>query len=143
VVGDVLVYVFDPDAVIEDIQRVLRPGGKLIITVPNLASIGNRLLMMYGRPPHALEVRPCQGNYWRYFTFDTMRGLLEDHGFVILRMESSVFALTFYQMPLLSRFFAPKPEWKRSRFFFSKTLARIFPTMGHNIVVLAEKSERP
>ncbi|MGH7495312.1 MAG: methyltransferase domain-containing protein [bacterium] len=143
--SEVLDYVFDPDAVIAEVRRVLKPGGKLIITVPNLASFGNRLLMLLGRPPYQMEVRPHQGGYWRYFTFDTMRSLLCDHGFVIRRMDSTVFAwplirLEFSRWPRLHKFFVKRDEWQQPRIYFSKLLARLLPRLGENIVVLAEKS---
>ena len=144
VVGEVLDYVFDPDAVIEDIYRVLKPGGKLIITVPNLASFGNRLLVLLGWHPFGQEVRPRQGGYWRYFTFATLRALLLDHGFNIKTMESSVFVwplirFSFGRWPWIQKLFKPKPEWQRHRIFFSKSLAKLFPRLGENIIVLAEK----
>lgn len=144
VVGEVLDYVFDPDAVIEEICRVLKPGGKLIITVPNLASFGNRLLVMLGLHPYGQEVRPRQGGYWRYFTFATLRALLHDHRFSIKTMESSVFVwpvirFSFGRWPWIQYFFKPKSEWQRHRIFFSKSLAKFFPRLGENIIVLAEK----
>jgi SAM-dependent methyltransferase len=143
--SEVLDYVFDPDAVLAEVRRVLKPGGKLIITVPNLASFGNRLLMLLGRSPYQLEVRPHQGGYWRYFTFDTLRSLMCDHGFVIRRMESTVFVcplirLELSRWPRLHKFFVKRDEWQQPRIYFSKFLARVFPRLGENIVVLAEKS---
>jgi len=154
VAADVLPTVFDPDAVIEDIYRVLKPGGKLIVTVPNLASISNRLLMMLGFGPFKWEVRPHQGNYWRYFTFGTMRELLSDYHFDVQSIASNIFVcplvrIWFNRWPLVrvlyrwrwvQKVLGPKPEYKRHRIFFSKSLARIFPRMGENIIVLAEKS---
>ena len=144
VVGEVLDYVFDPDAVIEDIRRVLKPGGKLIVTLPNLASCGNRLLMLLGRPPYNLEARPCQSGYWRYFTFATLRALLCDHGFEVKTMESGVFVwplirFSFSRWRWVHKFYKPKPDWQRHRIFFSKLLARLLPKLGENIIVLAEK----
>ncbi|MGH7599898.1 MAG: methyltransferase domain-containing protein [bacterium] len=144
VAGEVLDYVFDPDAVLEEIYRVLKPGGKLIISVPNLASFGNRLLVLLGWHPFGQEVRPRQGGYWRYFTFATLRALLCDHRFNIKTMESSVFIwplirFSFGRWPWIQKFFKPKPEWQRHRIFFSKSLAKLFPRLGENIIVLAEK----
>ncbi|RMG09119.1 MAG: methyltransferase domain-containing protein [Acidobacteria bacterium] len=40
----VLEYIFDPYTVIREIHRVLRPRGKLVIDVPNVASFTNRIL---------------------------------------------------------------------------------------------------
>jgi methionine biosynthesis protein MetW len=137
VMGEILDYVFDPDAVIEDVRRVMKPGGKLIITVPNLASIRNRIRLLFGFPPYALAVSPQHG-YWRYFTFGTLSELLSSHSFKILKMEANVFAFPIYELPGLHRFFSGD-KWERHRIFSSKFAARILPKMGENIVLLAEK----
>ncbi len=142
--GEVLDYLYDPDAVIEETCRVLKPGGKLIVTVPNLAGLGNRMLLLFGSPPYSLEVRPSQGGYWRYFTFDTIHELLRDHGFRIELIESTCVAcpliyLQFLGLPLVNKLFPSKPFWKRHRLFFSRTLARMIPRLGEHIVVLAER----
>lgn len=142
--GEVLDYLYDPDAVIEEIRRVLKPGGKLIITVPNLAGLGNRMLLLLGSPPYSLEVRPSQGGYWRYFTFGTLHQLLRDHNFEVKSAESTCVAcpllyLQFAGLPGVNRLFSPKPLWKRHRLFFSRTLARIFPSLGDHIIALAER----
>ena len=143
--GEVLDYLFDPDAMVEDLRRLIKPGGKLIVTVPNLAGLGNRMLLLFGCPPYSLEVRPSQGGYWRYFTFDTIYELLRDHGFRIERIESTCVAspliyMQFLGLPLLNKLFPPKPFWKRHRLFFSRSLARMFPKLGDHIIVLAERA---
>lgn len=38
-----------PKKVLAETRRVLRPGGKLILTTPNLATLKNRLYMLFGR----------------------------------------------------------------------------------------------
>ena len=138
----VLSNLYDPDAVVEETRRVLKPGGKLIATVPNLASLANRTLLLLGSPPYSLEVRPSEGGYWRYFTFGTLHKVLRDHGFQIKSMESNCVAypliyLSFSRWPVLRKLFAHKPPWKRHRLLFSRSLARMLPELGEQIVALA------
>jgi ubiquinone/menaquinone biosynthesis C-methylase UbiE len=144
VAADVLNSVFDPDAVVEEICRVLKFGGKLIITVPNLACIGNRLLMLLGRSPYNLEVRARRGvGHLRLFTFDTLRALLIDQELKILNMESSVFVsplirLNLNRLPLMWRLLKNRQEYEWGRWAYSKKLAKWFPRLGENIIVYAE-----
>jgi len=134
--ADVLNSVYDPDAVIEEIFRVLKPKGKLIITVPNLTSSSNRLRMLLGFAPYNLEVRARQGvGHLRLFTFKTMRELLSDHDFAVQKMSSSVFAFPLIHIK------SKRPEYKQPRIFFSKFLAQILPKWGENIIVLAAKGK--
>ncbi len=142
--GEVLDYVYDPDAALQEIHRVRKPGGRLIITVPNLASLGNRVLLLTGVPPYNLEVKPSQGGYWRYFTFDTLAQVLGDRGFEVKSMQSPYLAcpliyLSFSRLPWLHGVSPPKPRRERHRLFFSRSLARVFPRLGDIIIALAEK----
>jgi ubiquinone/menaquinone biosynthesis C-methylase UbiE len=133
VAADVFNSVYDADAALEEIARVLKPNGKFILTIPNLTSCGNRLLMLFGSAPYNLEVRARQGaGHLRLYTFKTMRSLLEDCQFAIENMSSTVCAF-----PLI-RLLPIKPEYQQPRIFFSKFLARLFPKWGESIVVLAE-----
>jgi ubiquinone/menaquinone biosynthesis C-methylase UbiE len=136
VAADVLNSVFDPDAVMEEITRVLKPKGKLIITVPNLASSGNRLLMLLGFAPYNLQVRARTGaGHLRLFTFRTLKKLLLDYHFAIEKMSSTVVIFPFFRL-------RPRvPEYQQPRIFFSKFLARLFPTLGESIVVIAENGK--
>jgi SAM-dependent methyltransferase len=52
--AEVLEHVFaPPTAVIREIARTMRPGGSLLLTVPNLANLRNRLAFLFGHSPLA------------------------------------------------------------------------------------------
>lgn len=49
---EVLEHVFAPPSeVLREFHRILRPGAKLLLGVPNIARLGNRLRMILGRSP--------------------------------------------------------------------------------------------
>lgn len=56
VAGEILEHVLDPDALLDEAARVLRPGGRLVLTTPNLACWYNRLLLPLGFQPYFTEV---------------------------------------------------------------------------------------
>ncbi len=55
IINQVLEHVKDTFWILHETTRVLRPGGHLIIGVPNLASLHNRLLLMFGNQPTSIS----------------------------------------------------------------------------------------
>lgn len=53
---DVIEHLYDPDVVVEQVRKVLRPNGVLAIVTPNLASWINRALLVTGHQPLDAEV---------------------------------------------------------------------------------------
>lgn len=67
--NQVLEHVFNPDAFVEEMRRVLVPGGRLLLTVP-----------------FAWDEHEQPWDYARYSSFG-LRALLEKHNFKVLRHE--------------------------------------------------------
>ncbi len=89
-----LQYIFDPELLLAETFRVLRPGGHLLVEVPNVAYLPQRLRLLAGKP--------IQTSYWKhgidggnlhYFTVATLQQLVKQAGFTTLRQTGSgVFA---------------------------------------------------
>jgi len=91
----VLEHVFDPFTVIEQISKVIRSGGYLVINVPNIAYIKHRLGLLVGRLPITSNVdcwdqREWDGGHIHYFTLARLTWLLQKFGnFRVLDVQSS------------------------------------------------------
>jgi len=91
VAGEIIEHVFDTDEFLVKIKEKLNKNGRLIITTPNVASLPRRILLFFGINP-MLDFR-AKGNvagHIRYFTFDNLRDLLEENGFIVVQEESDV-----------------------------------------------------
>jgi ubiquinone/menaquinone biosynthesis C-methylase UbiE len=49
--AEIIEHLYDPDLLIEECARVLRPGGHLVVTTPNLQAWFNRVLFLIGIQP--------------------------------------------------------------------------------------------
>lgn len=74
VAGELLEHLQFPDALVEEIRRVLRPGGVFVGSVPNAFRVQTRLRFLRGKPP---EDDPT---HLRMFSPDAMRALLAGFG---------------------------------------------------------------
>ncbi len=85
VAGEVIEHVIDTDHLLREISRVLRFGGVLVVTTPNLASLENRLRLVFGRYPMWMDHRVQGTVHLRYYTPRILRAQLEQHGFRVER----------------------------------------------------------
>jgi 2-polyprenyl-3-methyl-5-hydroxy-6-metoxy-1,4-benzoquinol methylase len=73
-VSHVIEHVYDPLGLLEDLYRLLKPGGSLWLDTPNLSSLGAQ---RFGRNWRALE----PPRHLTLFTFKSLRKSLEKAGF--------------------------------------------------------------
>jgi len=126
IAGEIIEHIFDTDYFLEEIRRVLKPGGKFIISTPNIASFGRRLLLFFGYDP-IIEISPNQpdsSGHIRYFTFQSLRELLGKNGFKVIAEKTD--CLNFSKIGKI-----------KSRF-----LGKIFKRLGSSIIILAENSNQ-
>ena len=105
--GEIIEHLIDPDHLLEEVYRVLRRNGVLILSTPNLASWTNRVLLSLGYQPFDIETgfKKLYGNpftknkepvgHIRCFTLKALKELLKDHGFEIVKATGVPFVEVF------------------------------------------------
>ena len=91
VAGDVIEHIFDTDMFLSELHRILRPGGVLILTTPNLAWWWSRLRLLAGRPPAGVGgasfVHRCDSaidiKHLRVLPPSEWKHLFNQHGFSV------------------------------------------------------------
>ncbi|HMU84035.1 MAG TPA: class I SAM-dependent methyltransferase [Leptospiraceae bacterium] len=100
--------------------RLVRPGGKFLVGVPNLASLHNRLLLLFGEQPTAQQSLSA---HVRGFTKPDFKKFAETGGF---------FKLTEFRG---SNFYPFPPG-------IARPLARMFPTLAWGAFFNLERTDR-
>jgi 2-polyprenyl-3-methyl-5-hydroxy-6-metoxy-1,4-benzoquinol methylase len=125
-VGELLEHLYDTEVFLKETHRVLRRGGAVVLTTPNLASLANRLRMLCGYYPKMMSpfLSEGMGDHIHLFTADTLELLLEKTGFSFVEITSSSICLNLgpgHSAPYLS------------------LLASLLPSLGDFLVAKAEK----
>jgi SAM-dependent methyltransferase len=76
-------YLRDPEHLVREAFRILRPGGALLLHTMNLAFLPRRMQLLFGRLPTFNSALGWQGGVLHNFTFPTLRALLRSIGFEI------------------------------------------------------------
>lgn len=103
---EVLEHLVDTDAAVQNLHRLLKPDGLLVLSTPNLAAWYNRIFLLLGMQPHMSEVscyRLAFGNafvarcfdardgtrlaagHLRLFTWRALKAFLVHYGFQIVQ----------------------------------------------------------
>jgi SAM-dependent methyltransferase len=125
----------NPVHALAEIHRVLKPGGAVVITTPNVTRLDNIVKILKGRniyDPYHLGSELQGSRHSREYTLRELRDLLEGCGFAIERAEN----LDIYP--------AETRRKAAARWFMAKVVARLTGgTYRFNLFVRARKTERP
>ena len=95
---EVIEHIVDTDRLLSELKRVLKPGGVLVLSTPNLASALNRVFVLLGWQPLSTEVSTRRSDYGnplrkpltpaghvRSYTFRALVEQAKDAGFFVER----------------------------------------------------------
>lgn len=117
--SEVVEHLVDPDSALDEIRRVLRPGGHLMLSTPNLAAWYNRALLLAGVQPVFSEVslRAVHGRpgrevvgHLRLYTARALREFVAAAGFEVVGTKGAPFHGVPRPLRVLDRLACSRPS---------------------------------
>ena len=118
--GEVIEHIFDDEHFLKECYRVLRPGGLLVLTTPNLVFCVNRLRMLFG----AMPVFAYAPYHYHFYNKKTLLEIIKKTEFEIVGLTSS-HTLFSTRRNKLGKAFEILGDW--------------FPSLGAHLIVAAQK----
>jgi len=109
--ADVLEHVYDPYSVLLTYLEFLKPGGRLIVSLPNALVWTNRLNFLLGRFEYA-DTGVMDRTHIRFFTFASAKRLVRAVGCSLERTDYRPFFVRAV-LPLMKRLYWKKAEGRR------------------------------
>lgn len=124
--GEIIEHIFDTRSFLQEINRVLKMGGYLVLTTPNLARLDDRFKLLFGGAPRQTSpLHPYLNMHIRPFTYSSLKNALTVTGFSEFTLRSNAFIIDFFGK-----------EVKLYSDFFNKH----FPTLGSTLIVRSQKT---
>lgn len=123
VAKEVIEHVLDTRFLLKECIRVLRPGGIFILSTPNLASLSNRIRLLFGRYPGWMDYELGQGaGHVRYYTLSILRDQITAVGYQVEKEVGTELAL-----PILGRYL--KENRSKILGFVGKNMPELSPVL--------------
>ncbi|HLF28877.1 MAG TPA: class I SAM-dependent methyltransferase [Anaerolineae bacterium] len=141
---EVLEHLFDPAFALSEMRRVLKGGGHIIVSVPNIAHLSNRVRAVLGGfspggTPETSSRRQWADPHIRFFTLRSLRGLAAEQRMNLVEVYGEGFSV-FSTFPVFSPLAARLVGWERLERWSQpfEFLARWWPSLmaGHLIGVI-------
>lgn len=96
---EIIEHLLSPERFLMQARRILKPGGYMLLSTPNLASWFNRLYLLFGKTPpnydpDSLKFRIKTKEHWlaighkSLFTLNELKKVLNAYGFRIITIKS-------------------------------------------------------
>lgn len=125
IAGDIIEHIFDTDKFLRKIHTVLKSGGTLLLTTPNLVSLGRRLLFLLGKNPFIeystlLPTKDINVGHIRYYTKSNLLDQLKFNKFKFVTIVGDRINIS-------------------PHLYIPFSVARFFPTVSRNLIVSCRK----
>lgn len=134
VCADVLEHLAQPEELLGRIREWLKPGGKLFVSLPNVANVSIRVSLLFGDFRYT-DRGILDRSHLSFYTRESARHLLEGSGFRIVAMEPTAMPYELAAPGLV------RGALRTATRGFAQATARVAPTLfGYQFVFEADRS---
>jgi len=101
ILGDVVEHLRKPQEFLQRVSKVLQPGGKVLMSLPNVANIWVRLNLLLGRFNYT-HVGILDETHLRFFTLQSSKQMARDSGLEVLNASATPIPLPLL-LPLTAK----------------------------------------
>lgn len=126
---EIIEHLYDTFGFLQECNRILKKGGILVLTTPNIASLGNRIMMMFfGKRPGAIDYRKEKGpGHIRAFVKNELESLIEEADFEIKSSVGKEVNLPFFNTK------------NKNINGLNEIICKAFPTISTGFIVIGVK----
>ena len=110
--GDIVEHLAEPWTFIADLRRIVKPGGQLLLSIPNLANASIVADLLQGRFDYVYMGLACAGHL-RFFTRRTIEDMLAIAGWDVVAIEPQELTATPERDALIARLEAGNVPFSR------------------------------
>jgi len=131
---DILEHLRNPGRILEQCHQLVEKNGQVIVSVPNIANIHTRLLLMFGKFDYT-ERGLLDRTHVRFYTRKTARAMLEQAGYRIVAQRMAVVPIE------LALGLSPKAVFFKFLNRIVGALTALMPTLfGYQIILVAQSN---
>lgn len=106
---ELIEHIFDIDRLLGEIHRVIKKHGLFVLSTPNLASLGRRLMLLAGKNPYVENfLYPTDAGHVKHYVRKDLKYLLTKNGFKVNKIIGDTVMLSQngnWHVPLLAKLF--------------------------------------
>ncbi len=133
--GSILEIVSDPDQLLQELHRILKRNGYLVVTTPNLNSWASRLVMLFGYLPFYYRV----SKEYDIDKINSHNAKTKSNGFIrLFNLKAFKNILILNKFKIIDVYGSPEDAWPKPISWIDRMFSLV-PSLAFQLIIVAKK----